>query len=449
MDYEFDLPTNNNSIIKVLGVGGGGGNAVNHMFRQNIKSVDFYVCNTDKQALEMSPVPNKIQLGAKGLGAGANPEKGKISAVESKQMIKEVLSKNTEMAFITAGMGGGTGTGAAPVIAQIAREMEILTVGIVTMPFSFEGTPKMKKAEEGIKELKQHCDALLVILNERIKDVYGEMSFKKAFSQADEVLSKAAQSIADLINGGAHINVDFEDVRTVMKNAGTAVMGTATANGEKRARKAVEGAVTSPLLDNTNIKGAKYILLSIKVGDFEKLEMKELEEITKFVEEQAGRQGEVIFGVQEDESLGDALSVTIIATGFHNLKAHQFEKKVMDLDNIKAFKRTIVSPTEIDFFDKTEENTEEISSKTRPSVTKMIEKKPEKVVFELGGEYDLAEEKEADKKKGDSNELRKRVEEKKGNLGNKPIADMNNDEIKELQDLPAYMRKGVKLNEKS
>lgn len=440
MDYEFDIPQETKkSIIKVIGVGGGGSNAVNHMYRQGIKSVDFYVCNTDKQALEASPVPNKIQLGAKGLGAGADPEKGRSAALESKPQIKQIL-EGAEMVFITAGMGGGTGTGAAPIIAQIAREMEILTVGIVTLPFAFEGTPKMKKAEAGIQELKQSCDALLIILNERIKEVYGEMNFKKAFAQADEVLSKAAQSISDLINKGAQINVDFEDVRTVMKNAGTAVMGTFTASGEKRARKAIEGAVTSPLLDNTNIKGAKYLLLSIKISDLEKLEMKEVEEITKFVQEQAGSQAEVIFGVEEDQALGDALSVTIIATGFQtNKQTPVLEKKELDLNFLKS-KKQLEKPQERDFFDKPEEdNSREIIIDIKRN-TPSIEHKPttSKKVYSLDDD-------DAEKENSHSEDFKRKADGKKLFSSEKSINEMTEEEIKELQELPSYLRKGIKL----
>ncbi|MCS6832697.1 MAG: cell division protein FtsZ [Flammeovirgaceae bacterium] len=440
MDYEFDIPQETKkSIIKVIGVGGGGSNAVNHMYRQGIKSVDFYVCNTDKQALEASPVPNKIQLGAKGLGAGADPEKGRSAALESKPQIKQIL-EGAEMVFITAGMGGGTGTGAAPIIAQIAREMEILTVGIVTLPFAFEGTPKMKKAEAGIQELKQFCDALLIILNERIKEVYGEMNFKKAFAQADEVLSKAAQSISDLINKGAQINVDFEDVRTVMKNAGTAVMGTFTASGEKRARKAIEGAVTSPLLDNTNIKGAKYLLLSIKISDLEKLEMKEVEEITKFVQEQAGSQAEVIFGVEEDQALGDALSVTIIATGFQtNKQPPVLGKKELDLNFLKS-KKQLEKPQERDFFDKPEEdNSREIIIDIKRN-TPSIEHKPttSKKVYSLDDD-------DAEKENSHSEDFKRKADGKKLFSSEKSINEMTEEEIKELQELPSYLRKGIKL----
>lgn len=441
MEYEFDIPTSgeSNSIIKVIGVGGGGSNAVNHMYRQGIKSVEFYVCNTDKQSLNDSPVPNKIQLGSKGLGAGADPEKGKNAAIESKQQIKEILSKNTEMVFITAGMGGGTGTGAAPVIAQIAREMEILTIGIVTVPFSFEGLPKKKKAEEGIKELKQHCDALLVILNERIKEVYNEMNFKKAFAQADEVLAKAAKSISDLINQGARINVDFEDVRTVMKNAGTAVMGTCTANGEKRARKAVEGAITSPLLDNTNIKGAKYILLSMNVGDLEKFEMKEIEEITKFVQENAGEQAEVIFGIGEDQSLGDSLSVTIIATGFNTNKLPTLEKKELDLNFLKSKKQApAATPSEKDFFDKPEEEKQEVIFVNNRSYATKTAPAKQKIIYTL-------EEKEKNEEVENSTKEDERIVKPYHTSTTKPIGEMTEEEIKQLQDYPAYMRRGIRL----
>lgn len=325
--YEFAYSARNgHSIIKVIGVGGGGSNAVNHMFRQGIQGVEFFVCNTDAQALEMSPVPNKVQIGAdltEGLGAGAHPEVGRDAALETKEEIRDMLSKNTRMVFITAGMGGGTGTGAAPVIAEIARNLGILTVGIVTMPFNFEGKPKSKRAEEGIAELRKHCDTVLVIINDKIREVYGKATMKEAFGQADNVLTRAAKSIAEIITVAGNINVDFEDVKTVMKDSGAAVMGSATCEGENRARRAVEGAITSPLLNNTNIHGAKYILLSIVVGDEDDFQMDELEEITTYVQEQAGEDCEVIFGQATDESLGKAINVTIIATGFEAKKGRK------------------------------------------------------------------------------------------------------------------------------
>lgn len=317
--YLFDLPTHHKSIIKVIGVGGGGSNAVNYMFNQGIKDVEFVVCNTDSQALQMSPVPNKLQIGinlTSGLGAGANPEKGKNAAIESKEEIRELLGDDTRMIFITAGMGGGTGTGAAPVIASVAQEMGILTVGIVTSPFAFEGRKKMKQANQGIDELKEHCDTVLVILNDKIKEMYGNLSIREAFGQADNVLTTASKGIAEIITVSGYVNVDFEDVKTVMKGAGAAVMGSSEMTGENRARRAAESAINSPLLNNHTIAGAQKILLSIVSGEEAELQMDELTEITDYMQDMSGADAEVIFGHGVDPTLGEKIRVTIIATGF-------------------------------------------------------------------------------------------------------------------------------------
>lgn len=318
-DYKFDLPKNHKSIIKVIGVGGGGSNAVNHMYNQGIKDVEFVVVNTDAQALKSSPVPLRLQLGAnltEGLGAGANPEKGRNAALESKEEIRELLSDNTKMVFITAGMGGGTGTGAAPVIAKIAKDLDILTVGIVTAPFIFEGKKKMNSAQAGIEALRDNCDTVLVILNDKLREIYGNLAIRSAFAKADNILSTAAKSIAEIITVHQDVNVDFEDVKTVMKDAGAAVMGSATEEGEGRAIKAAEKAIASPLLNNVDIKGAQKILLSIMSGEDEELSMDELSEITEYIQERAGEEAEVIFGQGIDTDLGKAIRVTVIATGF-------------------------------------------------------------------------------------------------------------------------------------
>ncbi len=317
--YKFDIPKQSTSIIKVIGVGGGGSNAVNHMFNQGIKDVEFVVCNTDRQALLASPVPNKMSIGenlTEGLGAGANPERGKSAAIESKEEIRELLNQGTKMVFITAGMGGGTGTGAAPVIAQVARELGILTVGIVTAPYKFEGPKKREAAENGIREMRESCDTVLVILNEKIKEMYGSMPIRAAFAKANTVLTTAAKSIAEIITVTADVNVDFEDVKTVMKNSGAAVMGSAVAEGENRALRAAEEALSSPLLNNTDIFGAQKILLSIMSGEEAELEMDELTEITEYIQQKAGEEAEVIFGHGIDADLGAAIRVTVIATGF-------------------------------------------------------------------------------------------------------------------------------------
>ncbi len=317
--YKFDVPSHSKSIIKVIGVGGGGSNAVNHMFSQGIKDVEFVVCNTDEQALKSSSVPNKLQIGTtltEGLGAGANPERGKQAAIESKEEIRELLGAHTKMVFITAGMGGGTGTGAAPVIAKVAKEMDILTVGIVTAPFAFEGRKKRTAADNGIKELSENCDTVLVILNDKLREMFGNLPIRAAFAKADNVLTTAAKSIAEIITVTSEVNVDFEDVKTVMKDSGAAVMGSAITEGENRALRAAEESLSSPLLNNTDIHGAQKILLSIMSGDQAELEMDELTEITDYIQEKAGDDSEVIFGHGIDSSLGASIRVTVIATGF-------------------------------------------------------------------------------------------------------------------------------------
>ena len=314
-------PKQHPSIIKVLGVGGGGSNAVNHMFKQGITGVEFAVCNTDLQALESSPVPIKIEIGDKnGLGAGANPEVGKASAEDSIEKIRELLDDDsTQMVFITAGMGGGTGTGAAPVIAKLARELNILTVGIVTLPFGFEGRRRKQQAELGISELKKYVDALLVISNDKLREQFGNLVLGEAFAQADNVLSSAAKGIAELITVTGYVNVDFEDVRTVIKDSGKAIMGSAKAEGENRAFKAIEKAMNSPLLNDNEIAGATDILLYITTG-VEDITMDEITEITNYVQAESGDEAETIWGVGKDEALGNSVGITIIATGFDTIK---------------------------------------------------------------------------------------------------------------------------------
>ena len=316
---KFDLPKDSPSIIKVVGVGGGGSNAVNHMYTQGIKGVDFLICNTDHQALESSPVPHKIQLGTsltEGMGAGSIPEVGKNAAIETVEEIRELLSKNTKMVFITAGMGGGTGTGAAPIISQVARELGILTVGIVTMPFFFEGRKRRQQAELGIEEIRNQVDTLLVINNDKLREMYGNLKMREAFAQADNVLTTAARGIAEIITRTGHVNVDFEDVKTVMVESGVAIMGSATAEGDNRAIKAVEQALASPLLNDNDIKGARYVLLNMEYGS-EEITMDEIADITDYIQEEAGLTADVIWGYGENETLDNSLSVTIIATGFN------------------------------------------------------------------------------------------------------------------------------------
>lgn len=350
----FDLPKENSSIIKVIGVGGGGSNAVNHMFTQGIKGVDFIVCNTDKQALEKSPIPMKIQLGGtltQGLGAGSIPEVGRNSAIESIDHIKSILAEHTKMIFITAGMGGGTGTGAAPVIAQAARELDVLTVGIVTIPFAFEGKRKRQQAEIGIEEMKKNVDCLLVIANDKLREIYGNLSISESFAQADNVLTSAAKSIAELISITKKMNVDFNDVSTAMKNSGVALMSSGSATGENRAIKAVEQALNSPLLNDNDITGARYVLLDLTSGT-EEITMDELGEITDYLQDATGMSADIKIGYDVDPSLGDRVNVTIIATGFNAspipaAMLKEEKRTVLKLDEAHEIKQPIVSPTNV------------------------------------------------------------------------------------------------------
>jgi len=315
----FDLPKNKSNVIKVVGVGGGGSNAINHMFQAGINGVDFVICNTDAQALQNSSVPNKIQLGVsltEGLGAGANPDVGEQAALESMEDIKAMLEQNTKMAFITAGMGGGTGTGAAPVIAKLAKEMDILTVGIVTMPFQFEGAMRNKQAQLGIEKLRANVDSLIVINNNKLREVYGNLGFKAGFSKADEVLATAARGIAEVITHHYTQNIDLRDAKTVLSNSGTAIMGSATASGSARATEAIMKALDSPLLNDNKINGAKNVLLLIVSGSQE-ITIDEIGEINDHIQIEAGHGANIIMGVGEDETLGEAIAVTVIATGFN------------------------------------------------------------------------------------------------------------------------------------
>ncbi len=315
----FDLPKNQSNVIKVIGVGGGGSNAINHMFQAGIHGVDFVICNTDAQALQNSSVPNKIQLGVtltEGLGAGANPEVGEQAALESMEEVKQMLSTNTKMVFVTAGMGGGTGTGAAPVIARQAKEMDVLTVGIVTMPFQFEGKTRCHQAQKGIEKLRNNVDSLIVINNNKLREVYGNLGFKAGFAKADEVLATAARGIAEVITHHFTQNIDLRDAKTVLSNSGTAIMGSAVASGSSRAQEAIAKALDSPLLNDNKIKGAKNVLLLIVSGSQE-ITIDEIGEINDHIQVEAGHSANIIMGVGEDENLGEAIAVTVIATGFN------------------------------------------------------------------------------------------------------------------------------------
>ncbi|GGK20815.1 cell division protein FtsZ [Yeosuana aromativorans] len=367
----FDLPKNQSNVIKVIGVGGGGSNAINHMFQQGIKGVDFYVCNTDAQALQNSGVPNKIQLGVnltEGLGAGANPDIGEQSALESFDDITQMLDTNTKMVFITAGMGGGTGTGAAPIIAKMAKDSDILTVGIVTMPFQFEGKMRIEQAQKGIENLRSVVDSLIVINNNKLREVYGNLGFKAGFSKADEVLSTAARGIAEVITHHYTQNIDLRDAKTVLSNSGTAIMGSALASGQNRAQEAIRKALDSPLLNDNKITGAKNVLLLIVSGSHE-ITIDEIGEINDHIQNEAGHGANIIMGVGEDESLEESIAVTIIATGFNveqqdeisNTEAKKVVHSLEDQDlSPKDREPIIIAPTI------------ELEKKNEPTVTKHV-----------------------------------------------------------------------------
>ena len=480
--YKFEIPKQGyRSIIKVIGVGGGGSNAVNHMYKQGIKDVEFVVCNTDNQALNGSPVPSKLQIGAnltEGLGCGANPEVGKNAALESKDQIRETLA-GAKMVFITSGMGGGTGTGAAPVIAKIAKDMDILTVGIVTAPFSFEGKKKAAQAEIGIEELRKTCDTVLVILNDKLREIYGNLSIGQAFAEADNILTTAAKSIAEIITLAGYVNVDFQDVRTVMLNAGAAVMGSAETRGDARARKAAEGALSSPLLDNRDIMGAKKILLSIISGVEAELQMDELTEITEYIQDQAGDEGEMIFGHGVDPDLGDRIRVTVIATGFPaegKLPVTRNDpKKVHELDRSQGW---LFNPNA----DNSVNDSKEMQVKMRKSQpeprkdaddSKSAEKelvfkgpfnRIDNVPDDDDGEdslfrdddFDPASDRYGDQTineegmmelRNTRERLQQQARERKEQLKQARKHEMTKEEFNEKWSLPAYLRRGIKMND--
>ncbi len=344
---KFEHPKDQSNIIKVIGVGGGGSNAVTHMYRQGIKGVDFILCNTDSQALDTSPVSTKIHLGKRNLGAGNIPAVGRQSALETVEEIKELLEHHTKMLFITAGMGGGTGTGAAPVVAEVANELGILTVGIVTLPFSFEGKKRRQQALEGLEEMRKHVDTLLIISNDKLREEYGNMKLTEAFQRADDVLTTAAKGIAEIITVTGYINVDFEDVNTVMRKSGKAIMGSSKAEGENRALKAIEDAMRSPLLNDSNIAGAQNILLYITSGN-EEVSLDEVHEITDYIQQTCGNTAEVIWGNGIDETLGSQIAITVIATGFDNeddIPVGMPTRKV-SINNLYGTQSNTVTPTE-------------------------------------------------------------------------------------------------------
>lgn len=396
VDFMFDLPKHRSSSIKVIGVGGGGSNAVNHMFQQGIEGVDFVVCNTDAQALNNSPVPNRIQLGqstTEGLGAGANPEVGEQAALESMEDIKKFLDSNTKMVFITAGMGGGTGTGAAPVIAGISKELGILTVGIVTAPFYFEGKMRLEQAEKGIEKLQKNVDSLIVINNDKLRELYGNLGYKASFAKADEVLTTAAKGIAEVISKHYATNIDLRDARTVLADSGTAIMGTGKASGENKAREAINAALDSPLLNNNKITGAQNVLLLIVSGDNE-VTMDEIGIINEHIQNEAGHNANIIMGVGEDLELGDKISVTVVATGFpaedQIFTGKEEEKVIHTLDEDQPVVQKLSTETpflvhvkknpmlEMEETEEEEEPTEEVKFILEDPEEKPVSKKQEK-----------------------------------------------------------------------
>ncbi|MGF1585128.1 MAG: cell division protein FtsZ [Bacteroidales bacterium] len=448
----FDLPVERSSIIKVIGVGGGGSNAVNHMFRSGIKDVNFVICNTDAQALENSEVPIKIQLGeslTEGRGAGNKPEIGKQAAIENLDDVIEALSGNTKMVFITAGMGGGTGTGAAPVIARAAREMGLLTVAIVTIPFKFEGKVRINQAIDGINELRTHVDSLLVINNEKLREVFGDLKISEAFSRADNVLTGAAKGIAEIITVHGHVNVDFADVCTVMSDSGVALLGSGSAEGEGRALKAVQDAISSPLLNNNDIRGAKNILLNITSGVNE-VSMDEVGEITDFVTAETVASTNIIWGTCTEESLGDKVSVTIIATGFESNSIPELYARRKDIERhplpdfptpkigsvqggftIRDRKQKVSDPFE---FDSMQRQIEFDIRDSGREILSINEEDPDG-----SGESSVSDKRAADRAV--------RLKEAGSRLKEKNYLNVNEkEEIEEMERQPAFERKKINLN---
>ena len=406
-NFSFDLPKNKSNVMKVMGVGGGGSNAVNYMYKQGIKGVDFIVCNTDSQALEESPVPNKIQLGVnltEGLGAGANPEIGKLAALESYEELKNLLETQTKMLFITAGMGGGTGTGAAPIIAEMAKEFDILTVGIVTIPFNFEGKNRELQAIKGLEKLKRSVDSLIIINNNKLREVYGNLGFKEGFSKADEVLATAAKGVAQVITHHYTQNIDLKDAKTVLSNSGTAIMGSSTASGSNRANEAVIKALDSPLLHDNKIEGSKNVLLLIISGSDE-ITIDEIGEINEHIQNETGNSANIIMGVGEDLDLGNNISVTVIATGFgdekqQSLVSSETKKVIYTLDEDHPFEKKLID-------EDLDEETEIIEDKSNDESPydfkqKKIESEINEILRNIEISYELVE---ADEQLIDINEI--------------------------------------------
>ena len=398
-NFSFDLPKNKSNVMKVMGVGGGGSNAVNHMYKQGIKGVDFVVCNTDSQALEESPVPNKIQLGVnltEGLGAGANPEIGKLAALESYEELKNLLETQTKMLFITAGMGGGTGTGAAPIIAEMAKEFDILTVGIVTIPFNFEGKNRELQAVKGLEKLKRSVDSLIIINNNKLRDVYGNLGFKEGFSKADEVLATAARGVAQVITHHYTQNIDLKDAKTVLSNSGTAIMGSSITSGSNRANEAVIKALDSPLLNDNKIEGSKNVLLLIVSGT-EEITIDEIGEINEYIQNETGNSANIIMGVGEDLELGNNISVTVIATGFgdekqKSLVSSETKKVVYKLDQDHPFEKALINKDEMELDHLTNEPDSIVEDHlTNESQQKKIESEINEILRNIDLSYEVVE----------------------------------------------------------
>jgi cell division protein FtsZ len=492
----FEIPKNQSSIIKVIGVGGGGGNAVNYMYNLGIEGVDFVVCNTDQQALTLSPVPNKIQLGphlTQGLGAGANPEIGKQASEESLEDLTKILKVNTRMAFITAGMGGGTGTGGAPVLAKVCRDLDILTVGIVTLPFTYEGRKRMKQAQEGIDRLREHVDTILIISNDKLRHQFGNLPFTQAFAKADDILATAAKCITDVITTTGSINVDFADVCTVMKNGGVAILGNAAVAGENRAMHAVEQAINSPLLNDSDIRGAKWLLLDINSapGEFEHT-MDEIDEIQAYVQQLAGENCDVILGMGQDPSLEDKIAVTVIATGFshkelpaeapmkkpevnrimHNLKMNEDVEATTEIESANQIAQESVIDSSVikeelkPFvvnFDPQPAFPTNTTTETAPIESAMVYPNAQELKDSLNniqlvmkneqedttnafkiGEHVLTQEELEEKKSFE--EQKKALEDRADRLRRLSFNIKNNESFDELENVPAYVRQNVSID---
>ncbi|NOR88480.1 MAG: cell division protein FtsZ [Bacteroidales bacterium] len=468
----FDSPKDQSSIIKVLGVGGGGGNAVNHMHSMGIQGVDFILCNTDAQALEGSAIPTKIQLGnslTEGRGAGSKPEVGRNAAIEDIEKIKEVLDSNTKMLFITAGMGGGTGTGAAPVIAQAASEMDILTVGIVTIPFGFEGRRRKQLAMNGIEEMKKYVDTILIISNDKLRELHGDLKLSEAFSKADNILTTAARGIAEIITVTGYVNVDFEDVKTVMKDSGVAIMGAGIAEGENRAMDAAEMALNSPLLNDNDIQGASNMLLYIASGNDNEIRMDEISEITDFIADQTGEQCEVIWGSGTDETLGNNISITLIATGF--TKKENPRQKEVPIKNvthlgdepksktttkpeIKVKTPTITEPTLIEKTETTEIGQSLFTANDTNPVTKSEQKEVSKPTLIIRAKekeetFTISSEEKTTVKTAPSTspqESEEKLSERAKKLRELSYRIPKNSSIDDMENIPAYKRKNIHIS---